>query len=149
MTEMQLRRMFPNASAEFIRKNLGTEIQEARGKVVAPSPAVDSKPEAPRLRQRQGPKLNKTETAFLEWLCARYDPKDIRAQAVTLVIGNGVRYTVDFTNLRAGLAWETKGPYARDDSIVKIKVAASLYPEIKFHLVTRDGPGWSIQEMIP
>lgn len=145
---MQLRRLFPNASAEFIRRNLGTEIQEARGKTTAPAPVVDSKPEAPRLRQRHGPKLNKTEAAFLEWLCARYDPKDIRAQAVTLVIGNGVRYTVDFTNLRAGLAWETKG-HMRDDAAVKIKVAASLYPEIKFHLVTRDGPSWSIQEMIP
>lgn len=145
---MQLRRMFPNASAEFIRRNLGTEIQEARPKAIAPSAAVDSKPESPRLRQRQGPKLNKTETAFLEWLCARYDPKDIRAQAVTLVIGNGVRYTVDFTNLRAGLAWETKG-HMRDDASVKIKVAASLYPEIKFHLVTRDAGAWSIQEMVP
>lgn len=145
---MQLRRMFPNASAEFIRRNLGTEIQEARGKVIAPTPAVDYKPEAPRLRQRQGPKLNKTETAFLEWLCARYDPKDIRAQAVTLVLGNGTRYTPDFFNLRASLAWETKG-FMRDDAAVKIKVAASLYPEIKFHLVTRDGGAWSIQEMVP
>lgn len=141
MTEEQLRQRFPRASEDFIRANASN--LDARTVPEAPKAVMH------RLRQRSGPKLNKTEQAFLEYLNARYDPKDIRAQAVTLVIGNGVRYTVDFTNLRAGLAWETKG-HMRDDAAVKLKVAAAQYPEIKFHLVTRaKGAGWAIQEILP
>lgn len=102
-----------------------------------------------RLRQKTGEKLNKTETAFLEWLRARFPKESIRAQAVTLVLGNGVRYTPDFTSLKDGLAWETKG-FMRDDAAVKIKIAASLYPEIRFHLVTkRKGGDWDIQVILP
>ena len=146
MNEIALRRLFPKASADFIRQNLGVHVQEAKGLQAAPSV---TKPAGITLRQRTGPKLNKTETDFLAWLLERYPEKEIRAQAVTLVIANGTRYTVDFTNLRQGLAWETKGAHAWDDSLVKLKVAASQYPELKFHLVQRNGADWRIQERLP
>lgn len=142
MTESQLRERYPNASEAFIRLNAGVS--------AAPIalPAAPARAGAKRLRQRTGPKFNKTEAAFLEWLQERHDTGTIRAQAVTLVLANGVRYTPDFTNLRLGLAWETKG-FMRDDAAVKIKVAAAAYPEIRFHLVTRNGGTWDVQEILP
>jgi len=45
-------------------------------------------------------------------------------------------------------AYEVKG-FMRDDAAVKLKVAASLYPWIKFHLVTRKKGEWIIQEVLP
>lgn len=103
-----------------------------------------------RLRQKTGPKLNKTEVAFYEWLQAKYGDS-VRAQSITLLIANGCRYTPDFISLKLGMAWETKG-FLRDDAAVKIKVAASAYPELKFFLVSKskvDVSGWAIQEILP
>lgn len=142
MTESQLRERYPNASEAFIRLNAGASVSPG---AIPPTLAPAG---AKRLRQRTEPKLNKTEAAFMQWLQERHDAGTIRAQSVTFVLANGVRYTPDFTNLRLGLAWETKG-FMRDDAAVKIKVAAAMYPEIRFHLVTRKGGTWEIQEMLP
>lgn len=114
-----------------------------------------------RIRQRSGPELNGTETAFLQYLQASSATGQHLTQSLTLLLGNGVRYTPDFVTVEpAGLAtegvdvtaYEVKG-YMRDDAAVKIKVAASQYRWITFHLVTkkrkRDGGGWSIQRVLP
>lgn len=101
------------------------------------------------LRQKRGPKLNKLETAWQDELRRTYPDATIRAQSVTLVLANGVRYTPDFFDLTNRRAWETKG-FMRDDAAVKIKMAATLYPEITFTLVTKvRGGGWNHQEMLP
>ena len=42
--------------------------------------------------------------------------------------------------------YEVKGPFRRKDSIVKLRVAASLYP-FRFFLVTRSGDEWVEQEV--
>ncbi len=94
--------------------------------------------------------LNRTEQAFLEFLKAHGWPT-VLSQAITLRLGNGVRYTPDFVTVgpdEKAEAWETKG-FMRDDAAVKLKVAASLYPWIKFHLVTRKKGEWIIQEVLP
>lgn len=141
LTEEDFRRLFPNASPAVLRLNFASGKQDIR------TPITDSG-ETRRLRQQTAPKLNKTEAAFLEWLHQHYDPAAIRAQAITLLIGNGVRYTPDFTNLREGIAWEVKG-FMRDDASVKIKVAASAYPELRFFLASRKGGAWEIQSVLP
>lgn len=123
-----------------------------------------------RLRQdTKGPnKLEQEFEAFLreEW---RTKKAHIHPQGLTLTLANGVRYTPDFivavpcvtevettyqVEGRAAvmlLAFETKG-FMREDASVKIKVAARLYPWIKFHLVTKrrkkDGGGWDIEEVL-
>jgi hypothetical protein len=43
---------------------------------------------------------------------------------------------------------ETKGPFAREDSIVKLKCAAAMYPCFRWLLVRREGRhGWDVREV--
>jgi hypothetical protein len=76
---------------------------------------------------------------------------------VAFPLANGLRYKVDFLCARTanGLeveAHEVKGR-ALPAGIAKIKMAATLYPWIKFKLVTkrraREGGGWSIEPVLP
>lgn len=122
--------------------------------------------EAPKRIRQNSAGLNKTEQAFSGHLRQSAMANDETAvtvlppQAITLRLGNGVRYTPDFVTVEdepledaAGYAqtlraYEVKG-FMRDDAAVKLKVAASAYPWIKFHLVTKAGNGWDIQEVLP
>lgn len=83
-------------------------------------------------------KLNKTEKAYHEWLKLQGHPW-IGVQCITLKLGDDCRYTPDFWVLdRHGqlIAREVKG-FWRDDAKVKIKVAARMYPFIRFDVVTK------------
>lgn len=116
----------------------------------------------PRLRQNTtGP--NKTELEFEMKLHAEHGAGQIHRQAITLRLANGLRYTPDFvkisdaTNEHAApvsewTAWEVKG-FMRDDAAGKIKMAAALYPLIRFYLASKRkkkaGGGWAIQEILP
>ena len=104
-----------------------------------------------RLRQKAGDGLNKTERAFLGHLKRQDCGARVYAQSITLKLGNGVRYTPDFIVVDEWrlTAYEVKG-FMRDDAAVKLKVAATAYPWISFHLVTkRKGGGWDIQAVLP
>lgn len=117
------------------------------------TPAVSK----PRVRQ-DGKGMNKTEEEFFEF--AKYDLSIIYpdaawfAQAITLKIANGVRYTPDVAVMYAGgvAFYEVKG-FLRDDAAVKIKVAAHQYRLSKFFLVTKRnrkaGGGWQIDLILP
>jgi hypothetical protein len=124
---------------------------------VPPPPA---KKAPSRIRQNSAG-LNKTEQAFYDYLKTREDPGVLRTvlppQSVTLRIANGCRYTPDFVvayhqyedAVVELVAYEVKG-FMRDDAAVKIKVAATAFPWITFHLVTKlpgGGGGWSISEV--
>jgi hypothetical protein len=113
---------------------------------------VDSKP---RIRQ-SSQKLNKTEAAFGLWLREHRPGAIVVAQAITLKLANGVRYTPDFVTVEFGpdgpgrvlTAYEVKG-FLRDDAVVKIKVAAKEYPWIRVIMVTKERAGtWSMQEIL-
>lgn len=115
----------------------------------------DVTPAKPTLRQKRGPKLNKTEAAFEAYLRANTE-RTIHTQDITLTLGNGVRYTPDFSTwAKLGDAFpaffEVKG-FMRDDAAVKLKVAAAMYPQFMFFLVHRDRTqpsGWRIEEVLP
>lgn len=112
--------------------------------------------------------MNRTEAAFFEWLKAGAIGPDGEAvecamrEGITLKLGNGVRYTPDFTAWSeedpspARMGWlqcyEVKG-FMRDDAAVKIKVAAALFPFFRFYLVKqktkKQGGGWSIERVLP
>jgi hypothetical protein len=132
-----------------------------RPRTVKIEPA-DSVPVKKRLRQNCAG-LNKTEAAFEVQLKADAKALEIDvlpSQSITLRLGNGVRYTPDFITVEheplddaAGCAqtlraYEVKG-FMRDDAAVKLKVAASLYPWIKFHLVTKAKGKFEMQEILP
>lgn len=118
---------------------------------------------SPRLKQRTGPKLNKTEALFLEYLKRLHPaPAEVHPQEVTLVLANGVRYTVDFMVFLAEpidgfrmIGYETKG-HMRDDAAVKIKMAADRWRMIRWVLVTKARSSarhilgdWVMQTILP
>jgi hypothetical protein len=124
---------------------------QGRTEAVSPSP-----PKAKRIRQDSKPLLNKLEQEFFDYLTAEYDVENLRAQAITYRIGNGVRFTPDLTghiwNPPAEphfTAWEVKGKHAWDDALVKLKVAAGLYPEIDWILVWKENGEWKEQRVLP
>jgi hypothetical protein len=109
----------------------------------------------PRLRQRSGDGLNKLERRFREWHRLNLAHHQLFTQFITLKIANGCRYTPDFVSVDIFSsemhAWEVKGPHAWDDAIVKLKVAASLYPFISFTLVSWDKAAgvWRMETVKP
>lgn len=115
----------------------------------------DVTPAKPTLRQKRGPKLNKTEAAFEAYLRANTE-RTIHTQDITLTLGNGVRYTPDFStwsHLHGQIPcfYEVKG-FMRDDAAVKLKVAAAKFQHFNFYLVFRDRTqtsGWRIEEVLP
>lgn len=164
-----IRSRFPQASASFLaRNNLTTTAKTTTSPVKSKTTTTDivahdphdvtcGHVSKPRIRQKLGGKLNRTEAEFLEYLQSRYScPRDaFGVQNVTLEIANGCRYTPDFSAfgiLTEPTFWETKG-FMRDDAAVKIKVAARAFPACRFYLVTKRakklGGGWDVQEVLP
>lgn len=142
----------PRHQAEVMRQiNAGKPIGIARAEQVR---AVEVQPK--RLRQA-AVKLNKTEAAFALWLREHKPDAQVHEQGLTLRLAAGCRYTVDFVAVefapagagRIVTAYEVKGGLFRDDAVVKLKVAASLYRWINFVLVSkrRDGT-WAMEDVI-
>lgn len=73
------------------------------------------------------------------------------AQAITLKLANGLRYTPDWAIPTERLFIEVKGPHAWDDSIAKLKSAAHEHPWATFWLVWRNKEtgAWKTQVVLP
>jgi len=90
-------------------------------------------------------KLNKLERAYLAYLRAKFGAERIGIQNVTLKLAHRCTYTADFSfwSLDGRLAlFETKGKFIREDGWIKLKMAARLFPQVKFVLVKRSVTGW-------
>ncbi len=116
--------------------------------------AGEQSPPPHKTSKSRGP--NKLELAFSEVLEQAKQWRFIagwRYEAITLRLAGRCRFTPDFlTEPR----WqgdkftfiETKGPYAREDSLIKLKVAAETYPCFRWMLVRREGcHGWDVREV--
>lgn len=113
-------------------------IRARNGASVAPEPIMTIAPSS------DATKLNKTEQAYHEWL-KRQDYQWVGVQCITLKLGDDCRYTPDFFCLdRHGelIAKEVKG-FWRDDAKVKIKVAARMFPFIRFSVVMKTKDAWT------
>ena len=100
-----------------------------------------------RLPKKRG--MNKIEADFGEHLkyARAGDVVWMGYEGITLKLGDDVRYTPDWFVMTAdGEFWcyEVKGPYRREDAMVKLRVAAAMYP-FRFALVTRDGDEWKFK----
>jgi len=120
-------------------------------KVAAPAPAP-------------APQLNKTEAAYARRLDLRIAAGElVRYQfcALTLVIFEALprkgakrtRYTPDFfvvsnTSHRLELH-EVKGPYIREDALLKLQAAAKQFPEFRFWLCQLKGGQWTDLPILP
>ena len=97
--------------------------------------------------------MNKLESAYHELLDDRFRRGEVlwfRYEAITLKLAHDTRLTPDFAVMLADRTLEfheTKGPFAREDSLVKLKCAAEMFPAV-FRLVTRSKDGaWDIREV--
>jgi hypothetical protein len=71
-------------------------------------------------------------------------------EAVKLKIGNGAWFTPDFfVRMASGSIefHETKGGFAREAAMVRIRSAALQFPFWKFRLVTRVNGDWAFRDM--
>jgi hypothetical protein len=94
------------------------------------------------------PVMNKLEAAFWERLqragyeAAYHEPFKLR-------LAGHCHYSPDFAGVASSpVAWdvfEVKGPRVWEDSIIKLRVAASLYPSFRFYLVKRPKKMWTVQ----
>jgi len=97
--------------------------------------------------------MNKTEAAWANQLEARRKVGEIlswRFEGLTLKLAPGLRYTPDFEVVMPnGLIQfhETKGGYAREDAVVKLKTAAVIFPEFRFFLCRRIRTEWIVEEV--
>jgi len=92
-------------------------------------------------------KLNKTERAYLHHLRAQPNNVWVGVQNLTLKIADDCRLTPDFAVLDASgklTLIDVKG-FQREDALIKMKVAARLFPMFEFSIVKREGVGWSEQ----
>lgn len=108
-------------------------------------------PAAKRIRQRTtGDGMNKWEREFGAHLALHWENVH---REVSLPLANGLRYKVDFLCADGVFVagFEVKG-FARSTGIAKLKMAARLYPWVRFHLATKrkDLPGgWALEEVFP
>ena len=111
----------------------------------------------PRVKVTQEKAMTKTEAEFFARLRCLHD--NVRAHCVRLKLGLNTTYTPDFMVILPGGGihfHEVKGSWKmphQDDSRVKIKLAATLYPEFKFFAAVKvpekKGGGWELEEFRP
>ena len=107
-------------------------------------------PKKKRIRQSsKGP--NKLEREAFNIVNQWNIDMTIRHHCLTFALANGVKYTPDIVGIRPGRmnCWEIKGPKMWDDAVVKLKVAASMWPDIKWLLMWKDDGQWHEQEILP
>lgn len=106
-----------------------------------------------RVRQSSKPKLNRLESEFYERIKRELPGLEIRNHSLTFKLANGVNYTPDFTCASHPpakmTAWEVKGKHSWDDAIVKIKVAAHEWPEVRWILAWKQDGKWQEQVILP
>lgn len=102
--------------------------------------------------------MNGTERAYAETLEQQKQAGEVlwyAFEAVTFKLAKDCRYTPDFMVMLANCEIElreVKGSlsYIQDDAMVKIKVAASLFP-FRFWLIApiakKHGGGWNVKEV--
>lgn len=139
MTPEEVKRRFPNASEAFIKAN-ATRLSEAVPQ--PPSWKFEFKQSGDESR------LNKLETAYLAWLRA-LGADWIGIQCITLKLAHDCRYTPDFWAFdQAGLrAIDVKGPHVWEDSLIKLRVAARMFPWIRFVIAKKNRAVWTHVEV--
>lgn len=114
-------------------------------------PTVPTARTPKRLRQSSKPLLNKLETEWYHVLKSTY-PADcpVFSQAVRFRLGNGIWYKPDFIVWGAHVyGYEVKGKHAFRGGFENLKVAASIYKQIKWYLVWKENGQWQEQEILP
>jgi len=94
--------------------------------------------------------LNKTERARLDYLRMLKMPH-LMIQSVTLKLAFDCRLTPDFSYIdeNGRMTLEDVKGFQREDALIKMKVAARLFPFFRFVIVKKIKSGWDIFEVKP
>ena len=139
----------PTGSPAFQKRN--PHIFSQIADQIAPAPvAAPTIANPERIRQSKKPLMNKLETEFFNHLSSLYPNWAIHAQAMTFRLANGLRYTPDFVCISClpMVAYEVKGKWVDGDSFPKLKMAASVYPEIEWILAWKVNGQWKDQKVL-
>jgi len=107
-----------------------------------------------RIRQNSKPLMNKLETEFYNRTWSATESKRVHIQAITFKLANGLRYTPDFVwqdicdSRWQIIAYEVKGAWVDGDSFPKLKMAATVFPEITWLLVWKESGVWKEQRVL-
>ncbi len=96
-------------------------------------------------------RLNKTERRWLAVLRER-GHHDAAPWRIRLVLANGVTYVPDFYvphTLGKPTFFETKGAFQREKGEIKLRMAASQFPEFRFIKATWADGRWTEAEVKP
>jgi hypothetical protein len=110
-------------------------------------------PTPKRIRQDTKPLLNKLELEYWGVLKRIYTegPDRIICQAIRFQLANGLWYKPDFVVFTyAGPdCYEVKGPHAFRGGFENLKMAARLYPFLKWKLAWKENGIWKEQVVLP
>ena len=132
-----------NGQEEFVPAKRAMSIFSATNEVVK----MDMVKTGVKVRQQQGRKETKIERDWYAYLRALYPLSGLHKQAIKFQLCNGVTYTPDIFSFGIRLvdddemmptAWEVKGNWSTDDAMVKIKMAPTIFREIRWIMVWRD-----------
>lgn len=99
--------------------------------------------------EKQGRKMNRTEAEYQAMLRAQYPEAEIKYEAYTLKLANGVRYTPDFAVCHRDRTvdfHEVKGRFIFSRALVKPRVAATTFPHHRFFLAQKIAGSWTVTE---
>lgn len=140
MTRNEISRRFPNVSAACLARNLPSAALQPEQPAAIAAPALGVSTDVA--------KLNRLERAYYDKLHADGHGW-VGVQCITLKLADDCRYTPDLWTFCNGFcAWECKG-FRREDSWIKLKVAARMYPMISFVLVEKTKSGWHLTAIKP
>lgn len=106
-----------------------------------------------RIAKASKPRMNRTETELYGMLKERGYQK-VEFEGITLTLAAGARYTPDFYTYQIEedtlgnytcfktTFFEAKGGFIREASLVRLKVAARMYPEFQFVLAQKKKGVW-------
>lgn len=104
-----------------------------------------------RVQKSAEEKLNKTEKRFLAYLRAKYPTCRIGIQDVRITLAADCRFTPDFSLWASENSpmefYDVKGPHHWEDSLIKLKTAATLFKMFRFFIAYEDNGRWIEQEI--
>jgi hypothetical protein len=104
-------------------------------------------------RDKPKRQMNRTEASYADILTRLQMTKHISAyryESIKLRLAENTTYTPDFEVVRTDGSiefHEVKGGFTREDSWIKLKVAAELYPEFKFYLCKYQKKIWTVSQV--
>lgn len=151
LTEAELKALFPNASLSTYKVNGVIDPTTPDPEIVPAPDCLEAMRQAAAKGIRPGgdiAALNETEKRYLRFLQGQ-QPAWLGVQCITLKMGFDLRYTPDFWAIdNEGIrAIDVKGPHIWEDSLVKIRICARLFPWARFLLARENGLVWDHKEV--